>query len=221
MPARNLFYKEHYKKDSYDMLKYEFELSDHEKLRIKKSHESANLIWENTVLKNPRFFLKVYPLRTREKMVEIKKLHIWQNRANLKYDINNLAQYLYGTKFRKKVCFSHWSYLSQMKHMLYYLIRNKNIYKIIRKYRKNINFCQSLTNKHYTRWRGWRIFRKRRKFASLWKKRFLLNSNVETNKWILAHTIISKEFFTLQKFVHLKPHMFTLKINKFIKHFFN
>ena len=74
------------------------------------------------------------------------------------------------------------------------------------------------------RWKFFSFFFLRKKIIrNKYKKlryRILFNTNLEINLDIFAYIIISKEFFNFPKFLKLKPHYFTNRTNKFVRHFF-
>ena len=74
------------------------------------------------------------------------------------------------------------------------------------------------------RWKFFSFFFLRKKIIrNKYKKlryRILFNTNLEINIDIFAYIIISKEFFNFPKFLKLKPHYFTNRTNKFVRHFF-
>lgn len=106
----------------------------------------------------------------------------------------------------------------------YNYLKNKKYLRLklrslaIKKILFNIRKIKKRTNWKYNKF--WIIRKKGIQIRKQKKIRLFFNTNVESNYYKSSYTIISKEFLNTPKFLKSKPLAFSLKINKFIKHFF-
>lgn len=186
-----------------------------------------------------RFFLqkkKLFKWRSKKKRIRLiekklyfltkKKLKNLDYRTNLNLYSKYLINHFNNTIFLKKKGVSLNSKINLNKIKWYYYLKNKK-YSKTKIFDINSSFKNSfLAIKHnnksnaWKRLRFWIIKRKASKFKKKQRKRLMYNSNVETHKYRISFTIISKEFFNTPKFKRSKPLAFSSKIHKFIRYFF-
>lgn len=205
---------------------------------IKAKKNKTHKLYVKNLLKwwNKKQFNNIYFHRKNIRLFEIKNLIQFQ-----KFNYKQFNIYLKNRNKKIKENFLqtlNWRYLKLEKKIILNTLKNikyKNFIKhfvnstrrmnkdIIRKFLKSLKKRYFLRNKRY-KWRNKRDNNRKnkriRKIKLILKKKYTINHNVESNPYTRSYTIISNEFFNSSKFKKIKPHIFTLKINKFIKHFF-
>ena len=197
--------------------------------------------------KKKKYFKKYIPIKEKIKKYKIQKKIDKILNFELEKEARNLFLLEINSRIEKKtsIFFSNNFLLSDNYFKLNFgrVKKNKlNFNFLIKTYSKmdlyhnikinlkfDINFLNFLVlNKENIflkkRWKFFSFFFLRKKIIrNKYKKlryRILFNTNLEINLDIFAYIIISKEFFNFPKFLKLKPHYFTNKTNKFVRHFF-
>ena len=197
--------------------------------------------------KKKKYFKKYIPIKEKIKKYKIQKKIDKILNFELEKEARNLFLLEINSRIEKKtsIFFSNNFLLSDNYFKLNFgrVKKNKlNFNFLIKTYSKmdlyhnikinlkfDINFLNFLVlNKENIflkkRWKFFSFFFLRKKIIrNKYKKlryRILFNTNLEINLDIFAYIIISKEFFNFPKFLKLKPHYFTNRTNKFVRHFF-
>ena len=197
--------------------------------------------------KKKKYFKKYIPIKEKIKKYKIQKKIDKILNFELEKEARNLFLLEINSRIEKKtsIFFSNNFILSDNYFKLNFgrVKKNKlNFNFLIKTYSKmdlyhnikinlkfDINFLNFLVlNKENIflkkRWKFFSFFFLRKKIIrNKYKKlryRILFNTNLEINLDIFAYIIISKEFFNFPKFLKLKPHYFTNRTNKFVRHFF-
>ena len=197
--------------------------------------------------KKKRYFKKYIPIKEKIKKYKIQKKIDKILNFELEKEARNLFLLEINSRIEKKtsIFFSNNFLLSDNYFKLNFgrVKKNRlNFNFLIKTYSKmdlyhnikinlkfDINFLNFLVlNKENIflkkRWKFFSFFFLRKKIIrNKYKKlryRILFNTNLEINLDIFAYIIISKEFFNFPKFLKLKPHYFTNRTNKFVRHFF-
>ena len=197
--------------------------------------------------KKKRYFKKYIPIKEKIKKYKIQKKIDKILNFELEKEARNLFLLEINSRIEKKtsIFFSNNFLLSDNYFKLNFgrVKKNRlNFNFLIKTYSKmdlyhnikinlkfDINFLNFLVlNKENIflkkRWKFFSFFFLRKKIIrNKYKKlryRILFNTNLEINIDIFAYIIISKEFFNFPKFLKLKPHYFTNRTNKFVRHFF-